>query len=261
MRPTKLLNLLALNAQRGAFRAEANTIYLYDVIVGSDAEAEFWGGVSPEAFAKQIAGMTGDVALRINSPGGDVFAGVAIAQAIRAYAGKVTAHVDGLAASAASAVAVACDAVIMAPGSMMMIHNAWTLGFGNRHDFTDLAVLLEKIDGDLAAAYAKRGALDAAAFAAMMDKETWLTADETVQAGLADSIAPEKSAQALATFDLSAFASAPKDDTTVTVTVTVEIEEEPDPADPNEPGETAEAANAAADRTRRLAARLLAPAA
>jgi ATP-dependent Clp protease protease subunit len=94
-----------------------------------------------------------------------VFAGVAMAQAIRAYPGKVTAHVDGLAASAASAVAVAADEAVMAPGSMMMIHNAWTIALGNRHDFMELAALLEKIDGDLAQAYAKRSGGDAAEFA------------------------------------------------------------------------------------------------
>lgn len=204
MRPTKLFNLLASNAKRGEFRAEANTLYLYDVIVGSDAEAEFWGGVSPEAFAKTLSGMEGDVALRINSPGGDVFAGVAIAQAIRAYPGKVTAHVDGLAASAASAVAVAADNVVMAPGSMMMIHNAWTMAIGNRHDFMDLAALLEKIDGELAQAYAKRAGGDAETFAAMMDKESWLTADETVSLGLADAVAQEKTTQAKA-WDLTAY--------------------------------------------------------
>jgi ATP-dependent protease ClpP protease subunit len=164
MRPTKLLNLLASNAKRGSFRAEDNTIYLYDVIVASDADAEWFGGVSAEAFVKALAGMTGDVALHINSPGGDVFAGVAMAQAIRAYDGKITAHVDGLAASAASAVAVACDDSIMAPGSMMMIHNAWTIALGDRHDFMDTAALLEKIDGDLAKAYAKRAGGEAAQF-------------------------------------------------------------------------------------------------
>lgn len=212
MRPTKLLNLLANNAKRGEFRAEGNTIYLYDTIVASDADAQWFGGVSAETFVKTLAGMKGDVALHINSPGGDVFAGVAMAQAIRAYAGKVVAHVDGLAASAASAVAVAADEAIMAPGSMLMIHNAWTIALGNRHDFMDTAALLEKIDGDLAQAYAKRSGGDPADFAAMMDKETWLTADETVEMGLANAIAPEKSpetAQNLAKFDLSAFEAAP----------------------------------------------------
>jgi ATP-dependent Clp protease protease subunit len=107
MRPLKLLNLLKANAKRGEFRAEGNTIYLYDVIVACDADAEWFGGVSAESFVKTLSAMSGDVNLHINSPGGDVFAGVAMAQAIRSYDGKVVAHIDGLAASAASAVAVA----------------------------------------------------------------------------------------------------------------------------------------------------------
>jgi ATP-dependent Clp protease protease subunit len=256
MRPTKLLNLLASNAKRGSFRAEGNTIYLYDVIVASDADAQWFGGVSAESFVKALAGLSGEVALHINSPGGDVFAGVAMAQAIRAYPGKVTAHIDGLAASAASAVAVAADEAIMAPGSMLMIHNAWTIALGNRHDFLDTAALLEKIDGDLAQAYAKRSGGDVADYAAMMDKETWLTADETVELGLANAIAPEKTIENLAKFDLSAFEAAPAiQNDTVTVTVTVEVEDSDDAA------EQAAAAHVVANeiehRVRQLSARLL----
>ena len=254
MRPTsKLLNLLQANAKRGEFRAEGNTIYLYDVIVSSDADAAWLGGVSAETFVKTLAGMSGDVALHINSPGGDVFAGVAMAQAIRAYDGKVTAHIDGLAASAASAVAVAADEAVMAPGSMLMIHNAWTIALGNRHDFMDTAALLEKIDGDLAQAYAKRAGGEASTFAAMMDAETWMTADEAVQAGLADSLAPEKTINNLAKFDLSAFGAAPApQNDTVTVTVIVEIEDTDDTA--------AETATANAEHRARLhAVRLLQP--
>jgi hypothetical protein len=112
----------------------------------------------------------------------------------------------------------------MAPGSMLMIHNAWTIALGNRHDFMDTAALLEKIDGDLAQAYAKRSGGDAKAFAAMMDKETWLTAEETVEAGLANSIAPEKSAKNLAKFDLSAFEAAPAPKAEEILTLKIEID-------------------------------------
>lgn len=226
MRPTKLLNLLKANAKRGEFRAEGNTIYLYDVIVSSDADAEWFGGVSAEAFVKTLAGMKGDVNLRINSPGGDVFAGVAMASAIRAYDGKVTAHIDGLAASAASAVAVAADESVMAPGSMMMIHNAWTIALGNRHDFMDTAGLLEKIDKDLAQGYAKRSGGDASHFAALMDAETWLSAQETVELGLANAVAADKSPKNLAKFDLSAFEAAPaaEEDETPTIEAPAEAE-------------------------------------
>jgi hypothetical protein len=98
----KLLALLARNAKKGEFRAEGNVIYLYDIIVAADADAEWFGGVSAESFVQTLRGMSGDVELRINSPGGDVFGAKAMAQAVRDYPGQVTAHVDGIAASAAT---------------------------------------------------------------------------------------------------------------------------------------------------------------
>lgn len=207
----QLLNLLASNAKRGSFRAEGNTIYLYDVIVGSEIEAEYFGGVAPQSFANALADMTGDVHLRINSPGGDVFAGRAIAQAIREYPGQVIAHVDGIAASAASYVAIAADRVVMAPGAMLMIHNAWTFAMGNSSDLMDTAALLEKIDGTLAETYAAKGNGDEAHYASLMASETWFTPAEAVAEGLADEVAtvnPDKGAKA-SLWNLKAYGGAP----------------------------------------------------
>ena len=82
MQPNRLFALYRANANRGEFRAEGNTLYIYDVIVSSKADAEWMGGCDSETFVKTLAAMTGDVSLRINSPGGDVFAGVAMAAAI-----------------------------------------------------------------------------------------------------------------------------------------------------------------------------------
>lgn len=210
----RLLNLYANNAKRGEFRAEGNTLYIYDAIVSSKAEADWFGGVDAETFVKALAGMTGDVSVRINSPGGDVFAGVAMASAINAYPGKVSVSVDGYAASAASVVAIAGDSIEMAPGSFMMIHKAWTLSLGNADDMMATASLLEKIDGSLADGYAtsaaKRGGkMTAAEFTAAMAAETWLTPQDAIDAGLADSItaAPVK---ASAAWDLSAYDKAPQ---------------------------------------------------
>jgi len=206
-----LFNLLAQNARKGAIRADAsdNTIWLYDVVVGSDDEAEWWGGVSPEAFAKTLRTMSGPVTLRINSPGGDVFAGIAIAQAIREYADGVTVKIDGLAASIASVIAIAGREVTAAPGSFVMIHKAWTMMIGNSDDLTREAALLEKVDGSLAGQYlAKAG--DGTDWVAAMKAETWYTAEEAVAAGLIDSIigvAPAQVAQAC--WDLSAFSNPP----------------------------------------------------
>src|SRR3546814_13821323 len=113
----RLLNLFRLNAKKGAgILAEGNVIYLYDFIAGSEEEAQWWGGVSAEGFAKQLAGMEGPVSVRIDSPGGDVFGGRALAQAIREYFGEVTFHLDVLAPTAASYIATAGARGVAAPG-------------------------------------------------------------------------------------------------------------------------------------------------
>lgn len=226
MRNLKLLNLYRANAKRGSFKADGNTIYLYDVIVSSEIEAEWFGGVTPMQVADQLKDMTGDVALRINSPGGDVFAAVAMSQILREYSGKITAHVDGYAASAASIVACAADECVMAPGSMMMIHKAWTIGIGNSDDMIATADLLEKIDGQIAQGYADKSGKEASSFVAAMAKETWYTDAEAVDAGLADRVAePEKKAKNAAKWDLSAFENAPKNDPAPDEVAAAEIED------------------------------------
>lgn len=198
------------NKGKGEFRAEGNTIFLYDSIASNQEEADWWGGISPEALIAQLAVMQGDVTLRINSPGGSVFGAQAMVAAMRQHQGKITAQVDSLAASAASVIAVACASCVMVPGSLMMIHKAWGVGVGNSDDMTALAGLLDKIDGQIAAAYAGKAGGDAQAFLDMMAAETWMTAEEAVAAKLADAVAQENTQRAQMNWDLSAFAAAPK---------------------------------------------------
>lgn len=204
----RLLNLLALNAKRGSFAAKDNEILIYDAIVSSEIEAEFFGGVTPMQVRDALKGMTGKVTMRINSPGGDVFAANVIVQAMREYDGEIEAIVDGVAASAASVVAVAASKVTMAQGSMMMIHNAWTITVGDRHGHLETAELLEKVDGQLADHYAERTKRDSGDIASMMDAETWMTAEEAVEGGFADAVYETKK-KAKAMWDLSAYENAP----------------------------------------------------
>lgn len=207
----KLLNLLAANAKKGSFHAEGNTVYLYDVIVGSDLEAEFFGGVSATQFVKALAGMKGNVNLRINSPGGDVMAARAMAQAMREYDGEITAHVDGLAASAASIIAVSADKAVMAPGSLMMIHRAWTMIAGNAEDMLSQAALLEKVDGTIAESYAAKGKGSADHYASLMAAETWFTPAEALAEGLVDGVIEEgKKSTSAKAWNLAAFTNAPQ---------------------------------------------------
>ena len=204
----QLHRLIQANRGRGSFRAEGNRLVIYDVIVASDADAAWLGGVSAETFQREIRAMGGDIELRINSPGGDVFAARAMAQAIREHPGKVTAYVDGVAASAASLLAVTAAETVMAPGSMMMIHEAWTIALGNKGDFLATAALLEKIDASIVETYQAKAGGKPEAWAAAMAAETWYTAAEAVAAGLADRVSEAKAPAAQAAWDLGVYDNA-----------------------------------------------------
>ena len=252
----QLHRLIQANRGRGSFRAEGNRLAVYDVIVSSDADAAWLGGVSAEAFARELRAMTGDVELRINSPGGDVFAARAMAQAMREHPGKVTAYVDGVAASAASLLAVSAAETVMAPGSMMMIHEAWTIALGNKGDFLSTAALLEKIDASIVETYQAKAGGEAEAWAAAMAAETWYTPAEAVAAnrrpkaiGHADRVAEAKPAAAQAAWDLGVYDNAPAP---APEPVAAQLAPEPEPVQAQ-----ADPQIQIQHRTRRLAARLL----
>lgn len=149
----------------------------------------------------------GDLTLKLNSPGGDVFDGIAIFNELVAHPGRIRVEVTGLAASAASVVAMGGDEIVMAENAMMMVHNAWSVVAGNRNDLRSFAAVLDKIDAAMAKTYAVRSGMGVRTVAKMMDEETWLTAQEAKDAGLADAIGI--SAPASAAFDLSIFARVP----------------------------------------------------
>ncbi|CAN5336111.1 Clp protease ClpP [soil metagenome] len=255
----RLLNLFSRNAKRGAgIFAEGNVIYLYDFIAGSESDAAWWGGISAEGFTKQLLGMEGDVKIRIDCPGGDVFGGRAIAQAIREYPGTVTCQVDGLAASAASYIAIAGDTVVMAPGSFMMIHKAWTIALGNSDDLAAEAVVLGKIDDSIAASYAAKAGDGDADWLALMKAETWLTAQEALDYGLADEVLSEtvnKASNAVGrkTWDLTAFVHPPVDEIAIADDEPEVIEPAPIAPDP----EVNDVLNEIAARERGLTVALL----
>lgn len=181
----QLANVVQGNPASG-FRAEEKdgvaTVYVYDVIGG------WFGGVDAEAFARALQGITASaIHLRINSPGGDVFDARAMVSALRNHPATVTAYVDGLAASAASYLMLAANKVVMAEGAFVMIHNAWGLVMGNKHDLRETADLLDKIDASIIADYKKKAKGDTD-WAALMDAETWFDATEAKAIGLVDEI-------------------------------------------------------------------------
>lgn len=207
-----LLKLLANNRRvikQGA-NVDENTIYIYEPIVSDDLEAQLFGGISAQSLVPHIRNMQTDtIHLRINSPGGDVFAAQAVVQAIRETKAKVVAHIEGLAASAATVIANSADEIEMSDGSLYMIHNSWGFVIGNANDMTETAALLEKCDGIIAGQYAKRTGREIDDIKALMDAETWFTAEEAKEGGFIDRVA--EGAKAKASWDLSAYANAPKD--------------------------------------------------
>ncbi len=218
MKLNKLMQLLRDNASNRAegtpaLRTEATDtelhLYVYDVI-------DAWWGASATALVQSLS-AAGDkqVHLHINSPGGDVFEGRAMASAIVAHPGSVIGHIDGLCASAATNLALACNEVRMTEGGMFMIHNAWTLGYGNKIDLRATADLLDKIDLSIAGDYARKTKMALADVLPLMDAETWYTAQEALVAGFVDAVDPNTKAGTSAAaqahqWNLSAFAKAPK---------------------------------------------------
>lgn len=162
-----------------------NSISIYDSI-GENWEGT---GVTSKRISAALRSIgEKDVVVNINSPGGDFFEGVAIYNLLREHRGKVTVQVMGLAASAASVIAMAGDEILMGDGSFLMIHNAWAVAIGNRHDMADAAKLLEPFDAAMASVYAARAGITTSEAARMMDDETWIGAAQAVDDGFADGL-------------------------------------------------------------------------
>lgn len=208
----RLSRLLALNRSAPrAYRIDAAedsaTIYLYDVI-GYD----WWtgGGVTAKQFARDLQAIKADtIHLRVNSPGGDVFEGRAMVSALQSVQAKVIAHIDGLAASAASFLVMHASEIEMTDGAFMMIHNGWTIALGDRHAMLETAALLEKIDASIVDDYLKRANVDRETLSAWMDAETWFTAAEAVDNGLADRVVTTDGSASARAWNLDAYDRAP----------------------------------------------------
>lgn len=200
------------------FRMEATSgdsadVYIYDVI------DSYWG-VNASEFVTELAGLdVENINLYVNSPGGSVFDGTAIMNALRRHKAHVTATVDGLAASAASFIVQAADEVVMGFGAEMMIHDASAVCWGNAADMEETAKVLNQLSETIASVYAERAGGTTEEWRTAMHAETWYTAEEAVAAGLADRVVTRKGTEmdneaeaSTAKFDLSIFAHAGRRD-------------------------------------------------
>lgn len=169
-----------------------------------------WGGVTAVDFAKELQVLKAKtITVRLNTPGGDVFDGLAIHNSLKAHGAAIQVKVDGLAASIGSIIAMAGSTITMGESAFLMIHNPWALVIGNAKDMREMADTLDKIGGSLAGVYASRQNVTKDQAQAWMDAETWFTAEEAVAAGLADAVETQAAAENRAAFDLSGYANLP----------------------------------------------------
>ena len=146
-----------------------------------------WDAVYPGKVSNLLDGAD-EVEVNINSNGGDVFAASEIYTLLSQHSGMVTVNIQGLAASAASVIAMAGDVVHISPTAQIMIHKAWTIADGNADDMAHTSEFLEGIDDSIMNAYVAKTGLDKSELSNMMAKETWLTANQAVDYGFADDV-------------------------------------------------------------------------
>ncbi|HEO2505359.1 TPA: Clp protease ClpP [Streptococcus agalactiae] len=162
-------------------------------IEGQIADETWFGDeVTPQQFKNDLISGTGDITLWINSPGGDVFAAAQIYNMLMDYQGDVHVIIDGLAASAASVIAMAGTTVSMSPVAMMMIHNPWTFAQGEAKDMAKVIEMLGEIKESIINAYELRTGLSRTKISHLMDSESWFNAKKAVELGFADKVLFEK---------------------------------------------------------------------
>ena len=173
-----------VNENTGAQTTE-RTLFLNGTIA---EESWFDDDVTPALFKEELNAGSGDIVVWINSPGGDCIAAAQIYNMLMDYKGNVTVKVDGIAASAASVIAMAGTTVLMSPVSTMMIHNPATIAFGDTAEMERAIAMLAEVKESIINAYEIKTSLPRARLSALMDAETWMDAHKAVELGFADGI-------------------------------------------------------------------------
>ena len=156
---------------------------------GEISDETWWGDeITPQMFRSELNAAEGDIDLWINSPGGDCYAAAQIYNMLMEYKGNVNVKIDGIAASAASVVAMAGTTVEMSPLGMLMIHNPMTVSIGDTHEMERTITFLSEIKESIINAYELKTGLSRAKISRLMDAETWMNAKKAVELGFADSV-------------------------------------------------------------------------
>lgn len=181
----KLLNIKS----RKGFEIKNTTQTTAEIIIYSDIGESWWSdSVSAKSFSDQLNALpatVNEITVRLNSPGGDVFDGVAIYNRLKQHKAKVIVYIDGLAASIASIIALAGDEIIMSEGALMMIHKPWTFTYGNSLELEETINRLDDVEEQLIGIYQRKTKLDRSEIRQMLATETWFNADQAVEKGFA----------------------------------------------------------------------------
>lgn len=198
-------------------KAAADQQKVMTLEIYGDIGASWWGdgitvGQITEILGEALDAGAGSLTIHINSPGGDAFEGVAIYNVLKDFPLPKTVIIDGLAASAASIIAMAGDTVHMGTGTMLMIHPAMMMAMGDSVAMRESATLLEKVTGQMAAIYSEKTGKGAPELLDLMYAETWMTPEEAVANGFADAKTeePGNASELAADFDLTVFAKLPE---------------------------------------------------
>ena len=172
------------------------------------SESWFDDDVTPKLFKDELLSGNGPITIWLNSPGGDCIAASQIYSMLMDYAGEVTIKIDGIAASAASVIAMAGTKVLMAPTALMMIHNPMTMAWGDKSEMTKAIEMLDEVKESIVNAYEIKTGMSRAKISHLMDSETWMNANKAIELGFADDILEDKKKKCAA--DETAFSFAAK---------------------------------------------------
>jgi len=206
MNKIKLFKALTGTKETQWYKMEAKSQEIADIFIYDEIS---WFGISANQFVKDLNAIKSKtIRLHLNSPGGSVFDGVAIYNALKQHSAKIETYIEGLAASIASIIALAGDKVYMADNAFFMIHEPWILTIGDSTELRKTAELLDKIRGTLVNTYIKKTGKDEAQVTKWVKDETWFTAAEAKEAGFIDEITDKVDAEA--SYDLSIFDNVPE---------------------------------------------------
>ena len=172
------------------------------------SESWFDDDVTPKLFKDELLSGNGPITIWLNSPGGDCIAASQIYSMLMDYAGEVTIKIDGIAASAASVIAMAGTKVLMAPTALMMIHNPMTMAWGDKSEMTKAIEMLDEVKESIVNAYEIKTGMSRAKISHLMDSETWMNANKAIELGFADDILKDSKKDAA---DIPAYAFSGKE--------------------------------------------------